>query len=159
MVNKFKTLQLRDWFRSFSTSAPWVEDHWFGLNLLWCLSVICLSYIDSQCLYLYLKTWECFNAIWEYIGSNWPAINFVYFGISPLDTSQKADGRRIHDYLPTSVLVACLCFYMPTGLLAVRYAHKVPTENCNLQYRKFKFTVQCYLSTHSTYSREIGRYS
>ncbi|XP_052687052.1 proline rich transmembrane protein 1B-like [Crassostrea angulata] len=40
------------------------------------------------------------------------------------DTSQKADGRRIHDYLPTSVLVACLCFYMPTGLLAVRYAHK-----------------------------------
>lgn len=115
--------------------------------------------MDSQCLHINLKTWECFNAIWEYIGSNWPAINFVYFGISPLDTSQKADGRRIHDYLPTSVLVACLCFYMPTGLLAVRYAHKVPTENCNLQYRKFKFTVQCYLSTHSTYSREIGRYS
>lgn len=75
--------------------------------------------------------------------------NIKFFDISPLDTSQKADGRRIHDYLHTSVLVACLCFYMPTGLLAVRYAHKVPTDKlqylssyCNAIYR-------CLEKTHT----------
>lgn len=71
--------------------------------------------------------------------------NIKFFDISPLDTSQKADGRRIHDYLHTSVLVACLCFYMPTGLLAVRYAHKVPTDKLQLTISKSKFILQCYL--------------
>ncbi|XP_061178619.1 uncharacterized protein LOC133187278 [Saccostrea echinata] len=32
--------------------------------------------------------------------------------------------QPIQDYFFTSVLVACLCFYMPTGLLAVNYAKK-----------------------------------
>ena len=38
---------------------------------------------------------------------------------------EAVGGPRIRDYFYTSVCVACLCFYMPTGVLAVRYARKV----------------------------------
>nr|XP_022289461.1 uncharacterized protein LOC111101303 [Crassostrea virginica] len=37
---------------------------------------------------------------------------------------EAVGGPRIRDYFYTSVCVACLCFYMPTGVLAVRYARK-----------------------------------
>ncbi|XP_062573975.1 uncharacterized protein LOC134235823 [Saccostrea cucullata] len=43
--------------------------------------------------------------------------------VSEVKTSDEKK-LPIQDYFLTSVLVACLCFYMPTGLLAVKYATK-----------------------------------